>query len=217
VTRPVFSPPGGPGPTGAGAVGERQRNKREEHGDAARLTTALRSDRAPAHLQLLMSLLTHSARLEQARPEGRRRRATPTECRPCFGSAVSSMMSTASGQPTSRSAVWGERGLDRRGGPGRPGDEAVQLLHILRTEAGGHRLDTLARAGAEQPFEIQGGSPPVRGSSHAPPCAAPGPARAHDLPRLGSRHPRTGIVATALTRTPAFCTVEVSSPEINTK
>jgi hypothetical protein len=31
-------------------------------------------------------------------------RATPTECTPFFGSAVSSMISTASGPPTSRSA-----------------------------------------------------------------------------------------------------------------
>ena len=54
-------------------------------------------------------------------------RATPTECLPCFGRAVSSITSTASGPPTSASAS-SARTASRARRPGRAADEVVQLL-----------------------------------------------------------------------------------------
>jgi hypothetical protein len=44
--------------------------------------------------------------------------------------------------------------LERRGRPGRGGDEVVQLLEIAGGDARGHRLDALALAGQDQALEV---------------------------------------------------------------
>src|SRR3954469_13131708 len=102
-------------------------------------------------------------------------RFTPTECRPCLTSAVSSTTKAASGPPTSRSAAFtssspprGGAGaadepvgrlhqlvLERRGRPGRGRDEVVQLLGIGRGHPRGHRLDALALARQDQALEVE--------------------------------------------------------------
>src|SRR4051794_28160452 len=51
--------------------------------------------------------------------------------------------------------------LERRGGPGRGGDEVVQLLEVARRDTRGHRLHALALAGHDQALEVEGRPAPL--------------------------------------------------------
>src|SRR5271157_5739707 len=87
--------------------------------------------------------------------------ATPTECVPFFGNAVSSMTRKASAPPTS---VRLERKLklQRSLVPDPVRHEMVQPVVIARRDPLGHRADALAIAQPDQPRYIQRTHPPPR-------------------------------------------------------
>src|SRR3954464_13974731 len=102
-------------------------------------------------------------------------RATPTECLPCFGRAVSSITSTASGPPTSASAPHPRAGPPARPAPpppeaarerpgrrGRAADEVVQLLRATGCHPGRQRLDALALPRQDQALEVDRPPAPLR-------------------------------------------------------
>ncbi len=106
--------------------------------------------------------------------------ATPTECWPFFGRAVSSMTSTASGPPTSRSAWASEFVLERTGIPDPARYEMMQLVVIGRRQPLGHRLHALALARPDQARNIKRahradvpGGPTAPGTAQASPKDRP--------------------------------------------
>ncbi len=88
--------------------------------------------------------------------------ATPTECCPFFGSAVSSMTRKPARSPTRRSAYFQKGRLERSVVPHPCRDEMIKLIVADLISARGHRLNALAVTWPDQTGNVERTHPTPR-------------------------------------------------------